>query len=207
MNYTAYNKKNPPFFEHLLSKISKINIFSIDGDKLAVPWSVVHYHPCKTGINIYTSAIIKLSHELSHLLEMSDNSRLLKLDFGIPKYFPTTRGGQFKAIAREARARGIQTRLVELAFGHSPLLVQRHCYMLIRPCSFPAGRFASEKEVVEWSAHITRSTYEDWSEDKILDTWTQKANYINEWLETSQVTEQDLQTQLLRYEANYEFVP
>jgi hypothetical protein len=203
MNYTEYTKNVPPFFEHLLSKINKIKIFSINENKeLSVPSEVVHYQPYKSGIQIYTSLIIKLSHELSHMLEVCDNSRLLQFDYGIHKYFPVTRGGQLKAIAREARARGIQTRLVELAFGNSTLLVHRGAYMYVAPATFPVGRFAKADEVNEWSAHITRTTYESWSKDRILDVWERKANYINEWLETSQLTPQDTEVQLKNYKTN-----
>ncbi len=200
MNHTEYTKKIPPFFHSLLERINKINIFTLTDSPL--PHEVIHYQPYKTGINIYTSAVIKLSHELSHMLEVKDNTRLVEFDYGIRKYFPTTHKGQLQAIAREARARGIQTKLVELAFGNSTLLVHRFAYYYITPFKKPVGKFTNASEVVDWSAAITQKTYNDWSKDRIIEEWNQKAEFINHWLETSSPDQLDYWAQMRRYKSN-----
>lgn len=198
MNH-EYKKIIPPFFQTLLEQINKINIFSHDG--VGTPDQYIHYHPTKDGINIYTSEIIKLSHELSHLLEIRDNNRLVQLDYGIRKYFPTTHAGQLQAIAREARTRGIQTRLVELAFGSSQLLYQRFAYVIIKPFDKGIGKFTTSQEVVEWCTNITRTTYNEWSKDRIIEAWKQKSEFINHWLETCN-TSLSCEDKLQSYQAN-----
>lgn len=205
MNHTTYTKHVPPFFQELLSRLSKINIFSMTDSLNPAPHEMVHYEPFKTGINIYTSPIIKLSHELSHMLEVKDNNRLLQFDYGIKKYFPSTSKGQLQAIAREARARGIQTRLVEVAFGNSTLLVQRHAYLYIQSghpsqqFKTPVGRFSNGNEVVEWSAAITQTAYREWSKDRIIHAWNKKAEFINHWLETAGATQSEYDMTMQRY--------
>jgi hypothetical protein len=204
MNHIAYTKQIPPFFQELLSRLNKINIFSINMEHACnpAPHEMVHYQPFKTGINIYTSVIIKLSHELSHMLEVKDNNRLLKFDYGIRKYFPKTNKGQLQAIAREARARGIQTRLVEIAFGNSTLLVHRHCYLYVSPTikfNESIGRFANGNEVVEWSSAVTQTAYREWSKDRIVHEWNKKAEFINHWLETAGATQSGYEATMQRY--------
>lgn len=203
MNHSTYTKHIPPFIQTLLNKISKINIFSFDESNGYVnPSEVVHYQPFKTGINIFTSQIIKLSHELSHMCETKDNQRLLKCDYGIGEYFPKTHKGQLQAVAREARTRGIQTRLVEIAFGNSTLLVHRGAHLYIKPFQNRVGRFETSKEVLEWSAGITQTAYCEWSKDKIIHEWNKKSEFINHWLETSGVTQSEYKTALQRYNTN-----
>lgn len=180
--YSAYSKKIPAFYKKLLNHLNKVNIFDLpECDNVAKPHNHIHYHPTKDGINIFTSKIIKLSHELSHILEARDNSRLVQIDFGIKKYFPTTQKGQLVAIACEARTRGIQTKLIEIAFGRHHMLYHRLADTLVSPPG-PIGKFKNNKEVVDWSYNITRSAYNYWSEDKILLAWKEKAMFINNWL-------------------------
>lgn len=203
MNHTAYTKQIPPFFQSLLGQINKINLFSFQEQDFPFPNEVIHYQPYKAGINIYTSVIIKLSHELAHLLEIKDNRRLTQFDFGIKNYFPKTATGQLQAVAREARARGIQTRLVQLGFGNETLLIHRAADLLVR--SFPIARFNSKKELLEWSAAITQATYNDWSKERIVEEWKRKAEFINHWLETSEPDQLDYEAHLNRYKENAEW--
>ena len=205
MQYTEYTKVVAPFFKELLERINKINIFSWANKDFPMPNETIHYQPYKTGINIFTSPVIKLSHELSHMLEVKDNNRLLKFDYGIRKYFPTTHEGQLQAVAREARARGIQTKLVEIAFGNTTLLVHRGAWLYIKPFDKRVARFNNGSEVCEWSASITQSAYNDWSKERIVETWKQKAEFINHWLETSGQDPIDSAAHLNRYKANDEW--
>lgn len=201
MNYTTYGKLIPPFFQDLLKQISKINIFSFDA-AFPVPSKTIHYRPYKSGIAIYTSPIIKLSHELSHMIETRDNRRLLQFDYGMRKYFPTTHKGQLQAVAREARTRGIQTRMVECAFGNATLLIHRAADLLIKPFDKPVAKFNTSKELLDWSAAITQKTYNDWSKERIIEEWNKKAEFINHWLETSGLNQLDDLEQMRRYKLN-----
>ncbi len=201
MNYTTYTKHIPPFFQSLLERITKISIFAFDND-FPAPKETIHYRPYKSGIEIYTSPIIKLSHELSHILETRDNRRLLQFDYGMRKYFPTTHKGQLQAIAREARTRGIQTRMVQCAFGNASLLIHRAADLLIKPFDKPVARFHTSREVLDWSAAITQKAYDDWSKERIIEEWNHKAEFLNHWLETSGSDQLDYEAQMRRYKSN-----
>lgn len=194
MERTEYTKTIPPFFQLLLDRLVGVKLYHSDN---ACAWEYIGYHPTKDGINIHTSKLIKLSHELAHILEIKDNERLLQLDYGIKKYLPTTPKGQLQAIAREARTKGIQTLLVEIAFNHFNMLYHRHAYLFNRDGG-NIGKFSSNQEILDWSFGITKTAYENWSEDKILYIWNQKAEFINHWLETKHASRQDCETQIKR---------
>ncbi len=196
-------KKNiPPFFRKLLGQINKININSHDESLgLKPPYEDVNYQPTKNGILIYTSRVLKLSHELSHMLEIKNNERLVQLDYGIKKYFPMTPKGQLQAIAREARTRGIQTRLVELAFGNSQVLFHRGAYLFAR--GFSLGKFKNDQEINDWSAHLTTKSYIDFPKERIIEIWKEKAEFINHWLETPWTSiPETIEDRLVNYRAN-----
>ena len=176
----SYKKKIPEFYEYLLNQLNAVEIFGDVQDGL--PWEAIHYHPTKEKINIHTSFIIKLSHELSHMIEMSDHKRLIMIDFGIKKYYPKTNKGQLQSIARESRAKGIQTRLVKIAFGYENMLYHRLASDFIQPFKEPFGRFNNKADVNKWSENITKSAFEEWTEDKIIDKWKHKSQFINDWM-------------------------
>lgn len=186
MNYSPYTKHIPSFFRELLGQLNRVNVWAFNetSDSPIVPSTVVHYQPSKSsGINIFTSNVIKLSHELAHMVETRDDSRLIKDDYGIRKYFPSTHKGQLQAIAREARTRGIQTRMVETAFGNSTLLVHRVAYLYVQSSNYSVGKFSSKSEVNEWSARITATAYREWTKERVIDIWKRKSEYLNNWLE------------------------
>ncbi len=181
-NYTEYKKAIPKFYQQLLDQISKVQLFSTI--KFVPPHEQIHYQPTKDGIKLHMSELIKLSHELAHLIEVKDNRRLVLPDYGMPTYFPKTTKGQLQAIAREARVRGIQTRLIEIAFGRYHLLVHQLSHTYLQP--FAANhKFGTTQAVVDWSTSIMERAYQDWTQDKILHDWSHKAEFINHWLEIS----------------------
>jgi hypothetical protein len=203
---TEYTKPIPSFFQHLLSKLNRLKINKIECDLISTlepaPWQSVHYRPTKDGIQIITSPIIKLSHEMAHFLEVRDDKKLLLHDYGIRKYFPTTLKGRLQAVAREARTRGIQTRLVQIAFGQCQMLYHGGAGTLAEPYS--DSKFKCYKDMVNWSNSILETAYDNWCEDKIVTIWNKKAEYINTWLET--LSEYDpFRETLQRYSANYDW--
>lgn len=195
MERKEYNKAIPSFFQLLLDRLTKLKLYYSDNIEA---WTYTSYHPTKDGINLCTSKLLKLSHELAHMLEIRDNDRLLQLDYGIKRYVPLTTEGQLMALAREARVRGIQTRLVHIAFNHLRMLYHRSGPVIFFRVGSKFGKFNSLREVEDWSFAITDSAYNKWSEDKILHVWSQKADFINHWLETKHPSQQDYDRQIAR---------
>lgn len=183
MNVLLYTKTIPPLFQEMLGKLKKVYLHSIDSS-IIPPSSMTHYLPTKDGLHIYTSQVIKLSHELAHMVEVSDNNRLIQPDYGMKTYFPSTRTGQLQAVAREARARGIQTRLIEKAYGNCQMLAHRTADALIQPPG-QAGKFKDGQEIIGWSAGITMTAYEYWDINKIMKAWDEKAKILNDWMNSS----------------------
>ena len=176
----VYTKQMPEFFQFLLGKITKISIYSIPGTPQ--PHENTHYQVKKSGIEIYTSHIIKLSHEIAHMVEVKNNEKLIQNDFGIPTYFPKTQKGKLQAIARESRTRGIQTRLVENAFGNCQLLKFKKLPLDIVSAN---GKFKNYLDALDWSTTICNSAYKFWTTEKIIDIWEEKSIIINNFLETA----------------------
>lgn len=193
---STYKKAIPLFYQELLNQIDRVEVF---GSDTIAPHSFVHYQPKKTSIEIHTGSVIKLSHELSHFIEISKNERLALPDFGMRRYYPLTMKGQLQSIARESRAKGIQKKIVELAHGHCKWLFLRTAgdYMNELPAKFP-----TVSKVKEWSDHVMHSAYKEWTEDKIRAAWKQKAEFINNWLATSEFAIINTEAIVARYMEN-----
>lgn len=176
-------KKIQPFYSYLLSKIERVNLFSIDGNP--APHDNIHYQPSKNGITILTSDTIKISHELAHMIEVRDNGKLLENDYGIKKYYPKTAKGKLCAIARESRTRGIQTRLVELAVGQCRLLSFARSFPPL-VLDTPSGRRVEypTSHLDEWSRHLVASAYRSYSKERIIHIWEEKAQVLNNFINT-----------------------
>lgn len=199
LNNSTYSKVIPPFYLELLQQINRVEVC---GSGTVSPHSFVHFQPSKEAIRFHTGSVIKLSHEISHAVEMSNPERLTQPDFGMRTYYPRTTKGQLQAIARESRAKGIQTRLVQCCYGYKNYLFHRTAGDYMR--DFTSCRFSNAKEVKQWSDAIVVSSHKEWTEDKIREAFKPKAEHLNHWLDTAGEVEIDTTMITNRYKRDAE---
>lgn len=153
------------------------------------------YLPTKDAILI-PARFPLLTHELAHMIEVRDTSRLLRPDMGMrvfgrirktnPLYRAST-PGFFAGMARETRVRAIESVLggtvaTSLLAGHGGIsgwardAVER----------LPFGRFRTLTDVSDWTAAISRATLRDWNRDRCWHEWIRRIEYLRGWMETRQ---------------------
>lgn len=120
-----------------------------------------------------------LLHEIAHIIEMSDYTRLTKVDMGMPM---NTRKfsdkGFLCAIARESRVRAIQS-----IIGDRPTkLFDNASWVEMVKEKQTLGKFKTFKEILEWSDVIYNNALEEWTLDKIKEEWFKKMNFIQNWM-------------------------
>lgn len=105
---------------------------------------VVAYRPRKDTILIGCK-LPPLAHEIAHMVEMNDFSRLLKDDWGFKNCIDGgSPGSFFAAFARETRVRAIQSYMDgRPGFNNDYWFAQAHIRM-------PFGRFEHKKQVRDW---------------------------------------------------------
>lgn len=162
-------------------------------DYLTNGWVTPGYLVRKDHVQFCTS-IPTPYHEVAHMVEMQDFSRLVKDDWGITSgpNIPVTANGYFKAVAREARVRGIQWHLCNLnnptSWDGSPLGIKfNNDYWFAEGNKFlPFGRFKEAVEIRYWADNIVRSTAKAWSVERIVEEWKVRVAYIRNWQETKE---------------------
>lgn len=183
------------------------NPFSCEG---APDTKTVGYLPTKKMIFI-ANDLPKFRHEIAHMVEMKDVSRITKTDWGLPRYDLSKCSASkiVAAIARETRVIAIDGILrVDKALNtrdedarlkgwgaHAILTSPDYVYKLSTNVRFigaleeynhlPYGRFWRTEDVVEWSDAIAERTVKAWSKDRIEAVWCERVEYILNWMESS----------------------
>lgn len=100
------------------------------------------YIPTKNGI-IMPCGMPTIDHEVAHIVEMNDISRIVKPDLGLSMGFknPNSHSEFFCVVAREVRVRAIQT-----SMGYKPVRIKDHGAYNRQP-HLPYGRFQSDKDI------------------------------------------------------------
>lgn len=178
--------KDNKFIYELLSKESRI----ILKDKL---WNhdgtINAYVPSKQSI-IIACRIPPIEHEIAHIVEMNDISRLLQIDFGMPfigpkaDLFYNKKSAYIAGCARETRVRAIQSIIENKddydSFMEQPLnnvmynLADRffdNTYDL-------ETRFKNTEEFIDWLRTIRIKTMNDWNKDRVVESWNIRMDYL-----------------------------
>jgi hypothetical protein len=152
---------------------------------------IVGYLPTKDYL--YFTVVIRIEHQIAHLLEMNNLDRCVQMDYGfenfskiIYSHTPPKPKPLFAALSREIRVGSIQS-----YFKSNPQLHQENQEVLLNDfwknfvkSSLPFGRFNSLQDVIEWGEHLKSQTYKAWSVDRIHHEWSIKLNHLRNWMET-----------------------
>ena len=161
--------------------------------KLCKPWCIpipqnngvnMFYVPLKTHIYIPYS-FPRLSHEVAHMVEMTNNSRLVMIDWGMPVKIFKKAPGILALLSRETRVRVIEDVLV----GRKPNIstVIEHSYMSkMFPQVIGNSRFKEVRDVENWIEDLHERTLKAWSFDRIMVECHKRMEYILNWMETSE---------------------
>jgi hypothetical protein len=184
--------KSEKDISHLLNIDSRIRLYNF----ILSPFKEeIHYIPTKKYIYI-PYGFPSISHQVAHMVEMNNQSRLTKYDWGFRhiKYTKDSIGniGEVvetqsfitNVISREVRVRAIQNHLEKKKRNHSTLVDNTFLYSLATTLS-SFGRFKTEKDVFDWIQYLHDRTYNAWSTDKIEYVWSKQLEHIFNWMETS----------------------
>lgn len=137
-------------------------------------------------INISCELGINMMHQLAHIIEMEDNNKLLKDNFGLPVFFlhdekKPSDEALLKAFVRESKVRGIQRH-----FGDKPKY-----FLDYEKPSFPFAKFESYSEFTDWQLKIMQTSYYEYSEEKILAKLKEKLDFIQSKLNNKRCKKYD----------------
>jgi hypothetical protein len=141
-----------------------------------------------------------VEHEIAHIVEMNDLSRICLPDWGMgkihdgvhklktnPKFF-------FAAVAREIRVRNIQKIIsgddLNMRVGskkdNAYAAVIKNSYSWIDPAAkfIPFGRFRTMDEFYDWTIHLAETTLKNYSIERIRHEWDVKLNIMREYMYT-----------------------
>lgn len=137
------------------------------------------YIPTKNGI-IMPTCMPTIDHEIAHIVEMNDITRIVKPDLGLNMGFKNSESHSefFCVVAREAKVRAIQT-----SMGYKPIRIKDHGGFDVQ-AHLPYGRFQSYKNFLEWEEHLHTSTVKAWGKDRVMSEWKTRLDYIHNWMET-----------------------
>lgn len=147
---------------------------------------------------IYTPALLPLiEHELSHAVEMRDQSRWCMPDWGM-----STQGFLnektlaascfFAAMAREVRVRAIQLHMQPICRNdkHSTIYsILNNDYAWGGTCTtkyLPYGRFQNYQQVEAWVHDLREKNYRSWNLDRIRHEWGIRLTHMQNWMETKE---------------------
>lgn len=165
------------------------------------------YIPTKNEINIgYCNGFIRLEHEIAHILEVKDNNKLLKPDFGFSlfdykdnkirskkdrnlPYFSHIGFNHFiVGVAVESRVLAIESIITGNPLSQD-ILTKGRLYnemwaFICKELVKTQTKFKNTQDVSDWSIHIIKKTMENWNQDKVMHVWNQKMNYVFDWMES-----------------------
>lgn len=144
--------------------------------------NVYGYYPTKEKIYIATG-IPPIEHEMAHLVEMENDSRIFLKDFGMKSDKGKSNSIFLVACVREIRVRAIQSHLVDKV--RDPF----HSFICSRPSSWksdvskrvPFGRFKNADEWEDWAQDLFDKTVKHWDKDRVECEWNRKAKLLNDW--------------------------
>lgn len=140
---------------------------------------VVFYKPGKNAI-MFPYCLPSVAHEVAHVVEMNNFSRLVQDDFGMKLFFCKPSPQMvFAAASRETRVRAIERHMGETSYLLHNNLWKSYCKE-----SCPFGRFKTYSDVEDWYLDLDEKTYKAWSLDRIRHEWEIRLNYIRDWMET-----------------------
>lgn len=170
--------RNNKFLAEILSNNSNIKLhetfFYLSNKKLPCGYFVAK------DIILISYGLPPLLHEIAHIIEMSDYTRLTKVDMGMPTDArKMSDKGFLCAIARESRVRAIQS-----IIGDRPMkLFDNPSWVAMVKEKQTLGKFKTFKEILEWSDVIYNNALEEWTLDKIKEEWFKKMNFIQNWMD------------------------
>lgn len=140
----------------------------------------------------FCTAIPTPYHEIGHMVEMKNFSRLVQDDWGIKHPIPFDRPTPyyFAAMARECRVRGIQSHfdgqetLSQGFKGHWIEGQLKPRQVNVAAHSLPYGRFTSCDDVWNWADSIFQSARKKYDMERIIGEWKKRVEYIRNWQET-----------------------
>lgn len=176
-----------PFVREMLGKIPTLQLAK-EADDLSEQettkknYGIRVYKIRKDILRIAGGGIPDIRHEIGHMLELNNFSRLLQDDFGMRNGFPESARGLFAALARETRVRAIQLRLTkenatEFIFINSFWLEETHKHLHF-------GKFKCPEDIKNWVHDLGNKTLRAWNKDRIMTEWNKRVEYIRNWQET-----------------------
>lgn len=185
INYYKDNK----FIYELLSKEPRIKL----KDKL---WnqdgSINAYVPSKDCI-IIACKIPPIEHEIAHIVEMNDMSRLLKTDFDMPFVGPKSdlfynkKSAYIAGCARETRVRAIQS-IIEGKESYDNFIEQplNNIMWNLSDKFFPNNtlytKFNNSSQFKDWLINLRIKTMNNWNKEKVVFQWNNRIEFIKNWM-------------------------
>ncbi|MCZ2224807.1 MAG: hypothetical protein LC122_14390 [Chitinophagales bacterium] len=124
-----------------------------------------------------------ITHEIGHLVELDDISRIFKKDFGIPyapeKFIRSSAKGFFCALAREQRVYSLED-IMNNAKSRSKFENPMWEFMAADRCPF--GKFTKIEQVKDWLQSIIQQTFTNWDRDRIEFEWFRRLGMLKEKL-------------------------
>jgi hypothetical protein len=147
------------------------------------------YIPTKSAIHI-PCRFPRINHEIAHIVEVKDFTRLTKIDWGMrifgrarrtdPLYVASD-NGFFAGMAREIRVKAIERRMND-SDAYSAFLSAGWLYDAER--RLPFGKFDTFKDLSVWMMTLSERAFNDWNKDRIRFEWEKRLHYLQDWMET-----------------------
>jgi hypothetical protein len=157
------------------------------------------YTPTKECIYL-TYDLPELTHEIAHMVEMNNFSRLTLVDWGFWLGRNKSIKSWFAAAAREARVRSIECKFYsgaskiklstingETKWGEQKSsLLDNSLWAAYLRDGLPFGRFKTFNDIDMWIKEIEEHTRKVWSLEKIRHEWKIRVEHICNWMETKE---------------------
>lgn len=177
------------FALHLFEMDPRIRVFPFFDEVQDVLGEPFGYLPRKDSI-LFPIVLPHVNHEIAHMVEMNDLSRVLRPDWGLAsaansehwKNDTVSPPPFFAAAAREIRVRSIQE------FLSTTKSRELHChptwgYEIQK--RLPFGRFNSMKDFQNWERDLQARTIMAWSIDRIEYEWIRRLRHVQNWMESN----------------------
>jgi len=174
------------FSQHLLGMDKRIEVIEKGyNDSLNYPL----YNPTKEKIIIVWFEIFQfVEHEIAHIVEFSDLSRILLPNFGFKSVHKTNNSAVFfRSMAKEIKVRAIQMHLLKKDRVRHPIwesILNHKQWVDNAQRLIPFGRFKNYQDMEAWENHLRTKTYNAWGLDRIENEWRNRLNYLRDWMET-----------------------
>jgi hypothetical protein len=151
----------------------------------------VGYIPTKKQI-MFPVDFPRGTHQISHIVEMNNFSRLTKKDWGMKTPEIHQKGWQSPGGFFAAMARKIRVRAIELHMQPKDNHPKSTMYNITNNpywdeesrARLHFGRFKSPKDIKHWSNDLREKTSNAWSLDRIRHEWEIRLDYLRDWMES-----------------------